>query len=418
METIKLFARNNTNERLACELNKSVKNSNLPTILILHALTGKKENRTINFLAKTLPEYGFNTIQFDFSGHGESEGKMEEATVTKQLGDIDVVLSQIKQISTNKIILIGNSFSVITSLAFAANTDSVIGLILLSGRANYLKYIDTLEKEGKTFKLADNIFVGEGFIEDYKKYNPLQNLNHINVPVLIIHGEKDEIIPKEDAIILYDNSASKHKEIGIITGADHRYSEQKYKDELLDLILHFLKNLETNHSFKNMELAELLAQFKIKTERIIHAESGKTTLQAVAALSENPGNILKSLLLKSKHGKFLGIILSGDKRADLHKVEEYCKSNNLEGYTKLRLALADEVKDLLSYEVGGVPPFAFYGNCIALFDSSLLSKAYVIGAGGNEFTGLKFNPSDLLKLGFLSADICKDESIYCEVAKK
>lgn len=245
MEVTRFNIRNQQNENLVCELNKP-KNSieNRPSILILHALTGKKENKTINFLAKNLPNYCYTTIQFDFSGHGESEGKLEEATISKQIADIKSILSNLNEIDTKEVILIGNSFSVITALAFARNKKSVAALILLSGRANYMEYINSLKKVENKYKLFEEIFIDENFVKDYKRYNPLKIIKKINIPVLIIHGGNDEVIPKEDAQLFYATSSSVMKELFIVPKADHRYSTDEYKKIILNKILSFLSNLK------------------------------------------------------------------------------------------------------------------------------------------------------------------------------
>lgn len=227
--------KNKYNENLVVEIN-SLRENNNPKILILHALTGKKENKTINFLAKKLSESGYKTIQFDFSGHGESEGNLEEATVSKQIEDIKSVISQLK---IKDLIIIGNSFSVITALAFSKESD-VKGLILLSGRAKYLKYIKNLERMDNKYRLIDDVFIEESFLEDYKKYDPLKNISKLDIPILIIHGGNDEVIPKEEAKLLYDACKSQKKELRIINGADHRYSEIKHKEEILKDITSFL----------------------------------------------------------------------------------------------------------------------------------------------------------------------------------
>ncbi|MBU0962445.1 MAG: alpha/beta fold hydrolase [Nanoarchaeota archaeon] len=239
----RLEIKNNQNEKLVVEINEP-KDIIGPTMLILHALTGKKENKTINFLAKRLPEFGYKTIQFDFSGHGESGGNIEEATVSKQLEDIKSVISQLK---IKELIIIGNSFSVITALAFSKEKD-VKGLILLGGRAKYLEYIKTLEKINTKYKLIDNIFIDESFVDDYKKYDPIKNISGLDIPILIIHGENDEIIPKEDAQILYNSCPSKKKNLKIIKGADHRYSDIKYKENILREIILFLQKIKINRN--------------------------------------------------------------------------------------------------------------------------------------------------------------------------
>lgn len=241
METLKLKIKNRFNEDLVCEINKleTLGSMQRPSLLILHALTGNKENRTINFLAKNIPLEGFNTIQFDFSGHGKSQGMMGDSTVSKQLEEIKVILNQIKQVNTKQIILVGNSFSVITALAYGKIDARVVGLILLSGRANFLNYIDTFEKKDDKYKLSDNVLINDSFFEDYRKYNPLENINSFVHPVLIIHGEKDDIIPAEEANLFYSMSNSKEKEIYIVPNAGHRYSEQK--EDVLNRVINFLK---------------------------------------------------------------------------------------------------------------------------------------------------------------------------------
>ncbi|MBT4334514.1 prolyl oligopeptidase family serine peptidase [archaeon] len=240
MKLIRKIIKNKQGENIVCEINK-VTDSKL-TILILHAITGKKENKTIHFLAKHLPNSQFNTIQFDFSGHGESEGKLQDATISKQLGEIDLVLSQINEIRTDNIIIVGNSFSVLTALEFSKDI-SVKGAILLSGRANYLGYLDKLEKIGNNYRLIEDIFIKESFITDYKKYNPVNNILKLKKPILIFHGDKDEVVPIEEANIFLKNSQD--GTLKIIKGADHRYSKQESKQEILDECIIFLKKLKS-----------------------------------------------------------------------------------------------------------------------------------------------------------------------------
>jgi len=243
MEIIKQKIINNCREILDCEINKNGKLTKKYTILILHALTGNKENKTINFLAKNIPTYGYPTILFDFSGHGKSEGKLEEATVSKQLEDIKIILDKIKKVNTKKIIIIGNSFSVITALAFSINNPVVKGLILLSGRAKYLDYIKNLEIINGKYKIIEDKFIDKSFIEDYKKYNPLENIMSLNIPVLIIHGDKDETVPVSNAHLFYEKSLSKKKFLKIIKGANHKYSDIKFKEKVLNEIKEYLDKL-------------------------------------------------------------------------------------------------------------------------------------------------------------------------------
>jgi len=143
----------------------------------------------------------------------------------------------------------------------------------------------------------------------------------------------------------------------------------------------------------------ILKKFKIKYEIINHSESGKTTLDAQKALSLPAKNILKSLLFKSKKGNYLGIILRGDKKVFVKKIEDYFyKKYGDNRYKKLHMANDGVVKSILKYNSGGVPPTAFYNICEVICDLSLLKLDFVIGSGGDRHKGLKINPLELKKL--------------------
>ena len=48
-----------------------------------------------------------------------------------------------------------------------------------------------------------------------------EKVRSITLPLLIIHGERDDLVPPEAAVALYDMAASEHKEIELIPGAGH-----------------------------------------------------------------------------------------------------------------------------------------------------------------------------------------------------
>jgi esterase/lipase len=48
----------------------------------------------------------------------------------------------------------------------------------------------------------------------------------LDIPTLIIHGDKDESIPVEEAHTIYDNILSSEKELIIIEGGTHTFGAQ------------------------------------------------------------------------------------------------------------------------------------------------------------------------------------------------
>jgi prolyl-tRNA editing enzyme YbaK/EbsC (Cys-tRNA(Pro) deacylase) len=153
-------------------------------------------------------------------------------------------------------------------------------------------------------------------------------------------------------------------------------------------------------------LVELLREFRVEYTLIEHAESGKTSESAAHAIGEKRSNIVKSMLLRNDRSEYLGIIVDGDQKIDFYKVRECARTTGGFGSNKFSFARPDEIKTVLRFEIGGVPPFAFYMNGIAAFvDSGVMRKEFVVGAGGNEFSGIKFSPKEFAKFGYTVADI-------------
>ena len=59
----------------------------LPTVVVCHGFTGSKDEALLCLIADSLQRRGIASIRFDFNGHGQSEGKLEEMTVPNELED-------------------------------------------------------------------------------------------------------------------------------------------------------------------------------------------------------------------------------------------------------------------------------------------------------------------------------------------
>lgn len=155
-------------------------------------------------------------------------------------------------------------------------------------------------------------------------------------------------------------------------------------------------------------LFELLGELRIEYALIEHKESGKTSESAAAATGEGRGSIVKSMLLKNGKSEYLGVIVGGDQRIDFGRVRECARASGRFGSGKFGLARPDEIKAALGFEIGGVPPFAFYMSGIpAIVDSGVMGKDHVVGAGGDEFSGIRFSPKEFAKVGYLAGQVGK-----------
>ena len=116
-----------------------------------------------------------------------------------------------------------------------------------------------------------------------------------------------------------------------------------------------------------------------------------------------PGNVLKCLLLKSRKGRIIAVMASGDVRIDMKKLEHEANVK------KLSFMSTVEMKKRYSIEPGGLDPFILNNITDLVFmDSSLLDKDYVMGSAGSKFCGLKVRPKDLVgALNVIVIDIAR-----------
>ena len=73
----------------------------------------------------------------------------------------------------------------------------------------------------------------------------LEKMKKVTQPVLIIHGEADEIIPVSDGLDLYRTARNEAKEILIVPGAGHNTLMLLGLEDYLEAIGSFVEKIGT-----------------------------------------------------------------------------------------------------------------------------------------------------------------------------
>ena len=103
----------------------------------------------------------------------------------------------------------GRSLGSAAAIEIASGASEIAGLILDSGFAYTFPLIQRL---GGPRLDAD---------EDSDGFGNLAKIARVTVPTLIIHGQRDRIIPVGDARALYDQSGAPQKQLLTVPGAGH-----------------------------------------------------------------------------------------------------------------------------------------------------------------------------------------------------
>lgn len=247
-ETLK----NDEGEKISIYIDRVQSNVKTPLAILLHGFASRGRNRTNRPIVEKLNERGISTICVDLSGHGESEGNISETSVTKAEKEIKLVfdwsLNQ-EWVNTDKISILGNSFSGNALILFASKNKKIKSIVLKSPvtdyygvRLNQLGKDKMMEWQEKgeimiNYKIKSNY----SFIEDLNGIDTYKEILKINCPIYVVQGDRDEVIPMSHTKRLKEVLNPNKDQIVIIKGADHGYSNEKHFSEMIQEIIKFVE---------------------------------------------------------------------------------------------------------------------------------------------------------------------------------
>jgi fermentation-respiration switch protein FrsA (DUF1100 family) len=212
------------------------------TIILYH---GNAENISNHYGAVYwLPDEGFNVFLFDYRGYGKSRGAPTRKGIQE---DGIAALEYIRQradVLSYPIIIYGQSLGGAVAVSTVANQkhDGIRLVILESSFTGYRNI--AREKLGSLWLTWPLQWPLSFLISN--EYSPLDLIRKISpVPLLIVHGDSDEIIPFHHSQELYQ-AARKPKTLWIIPGGHHidafSPSHKDNRKKLIEFLDHNLKN--------------------------------------------------------------------------------------------------------------------------------------------------------------------------------
>lgn len=208
------------------------------TILFLH---GNAENISTHVqLVAWLPPRGFNVFIIDYRGYGASQGK---PTLEGAQRDIDAAFKTLlsrQDIDRDRIVMYGQSLGGALGIYNAARSPYRHHLRAVISDSAFASY-RSITRE----KMAQLWFTWPlqwlPWLTLNNSFSPEKAIGKLGpIPVLIVHGEQDLIVPPHHAHRLYE-SAREPKELWIVPGAEHIQSMTSR--EWQDRLEHYLRGV-------------------------------------------------------------------------------------------------------------------------------------------------------------------------------
>lgn len=199
-------------------------------VILCHGMESNKESEKIVALSQALAERGVAALRFDFSYAGESTGRFEELTYSGEVEDLKAAFNFMSQLGAKKIALFGSSMGGTVSLLFSTEHKTPAALVTLAAPLHPERITERLlsREEVKRWRLVGYLMyhgrrLNSSLLDDLGKINVTEAARKIRCPLLVIHGDRDETVPVEEAYELY-GLIPNLKRLCILQGGDHRFS--------------------------------------------------------------------------------------------------------------------------------------------------------------------------------------------------
>jgi dipeptidyl aminopeptidase/acylaminoacyl peptidase len=234
---------------LAGELHIPSRDKVHPALCICHGIPAVPHDPTdkgYTLMAQRFCHAGFVTLIFNFRGAGKSEGNLDILGWSRDLQAALDFLYNLKEADKTRFCLLGFSGGAAVSVYTAAHDPGVSSVATCACPADFRSLsqketpLDTIQRFREIGAIRDKDFPAS--IEDWQKgFETISPINWIDKisprPLLLIHGDADEVIPLEHAHKLYQK-AKEPKELKIIPGARHKVRLEK---AAMDFVLDWLK---------------------------------------------------------------------------------------------------------------------------------------------------------------------------------
>jgi len=215
--------------KIVCRFYITSKDS--PSILFFHGngeIAADYDDIAPHYLSR-----GINLFVADYRGYGLSGGEpTAEALVSDALAVFETFRELIlKEGMSAQLFVMGRSLGSVPAIEIAHRRgEELCGLIIESGFSNTIRLLSYL-----------GILDLDPSLEEEEGFGNGEKIRRIQIPTLIIHAERDTLIPISEAEELYRNSQSRRKEFLVIPGADHNDIMLRGGSLYFDKIAEFVK---------------------------------------------------------------------------------------------------------------------------------------------------------------------------------
>ena len=215
-------------------------------VVLSPCFTCTRDIAPVRNLARDLADAGYLACRFDPIGTGKSDGRFEEATVSRYRDDL-VAVARALAPRASPLHLVGHRLGGVVSLlaARAAGAVTVTTLASNATRAALLRLIgsgtfERARREGSApFDPGDGVSrnLSRELVLDLERHDPQEEARTLARPLLVLHGDRDAVVPLERGREL---AAATGARLEVVAGGGHLLSRPEDRVRIREAVLAFL----------------------------------------------------------------------------------------------------------------------------------------------------------------------------------
>ena len=219
-------------------------------IVLGHCFTCSRNTAILRHLCEQLVQENFMALRFDFSGNGRSEGQFADSTYSKQISEMQTAVAFILKKGVSWVGLVGHSMGAVIAVLTAARMSTVKSACVLAGRMSGLNATHffspsqlrelrntgsvSFTSRGRSLKISNSFFA------DTEQYNLPEIVANLRTPLLVVHGDQDEIIPVQEAYQAHRLNPEGIT-LSVVTDADHMFSNVEHRNIVIQQVVAWFK---------------------------------------------------------------------------------------------------------------------------------------------------------------------------------
>ena len=198
-------------------------------VIIGHGVTSHWDRPWQTALADALILAGLPSLLVSFAGNGQSQGRFEEATPTKEAADLGSVIDAVTGWGVRRVIYVGHSMGGAVGVMRASVDARISLLVSLAGMVHVREFMERhfghLEPGRGLMLDKPGCVWNRTLQQDAERIGSITTqAAAVRVPWLLVHGDADELVPLQDSLDARA-AAGGRPDLVVLPGVDHRFTD-------------------------------------------------------------------------------------------------------------------------------------------------------------------------------------------------